>query len=394
MKDETKLAVLGRDPEGHHGAVNIPVYRASTILQPSLKALHDSYSARAEDEQVTTYGRAGTPLTYAFENTVAELEGGYRAMAYPSGLGACSGAILSVVKSGDHILVIDNIYGPTRQFCETVLKRLGVETEYFKTGIDPASLRAMLRPNTSLVFIESPGSLTFEMLDVPAIADVVHKHGAKLAMDNTWGTPLYFKSFSHGVDLSVHAATKYIVGHSDAMLGVVIANKETWPTLRDTARTIGANAGPDEVYLGLRGIRTMAVRLPRHMESGLKVADWLRGRDEVTGVRHPGLPQDPGHAIWKRDFLGACGLFAFELDRKYDDAAVAEFVDHLEYFGIGYSWGGYESLVSVPAIKGVRTAEPWQNHGTTIRLHIGLEDADDLIDDLKAGFERLNKARG
>ncbi len=394
MKDETKLAVLGRDPEGHHGAVNIPVYRASTILQPSLKALHDAYTDRAQDKQVTTYGRVGTPLTYAFENTVAELEGGYRAMAYPSGAGACSGAILSVVKSGDHILVIDNIYGPTRQFCDTVLKRLGVETEYFKTNIDPASLRTLLRPNTTLVFIESPGSLTFEMLDVPAIADVVHKHGAKLAMDNTWGTPLYFKSFSHGVDLSVHAATKYIVGHSDAMLGVVIANKETWPALRDTARTIGANAGPDEVYLGLRGIRTMAVRLPRHMESGLKVADWLRGRDEVTGVRHPGLPQDPGHAIWKRDFLGACGLFAFELDRKYDDTAVAEFVDHLEYFGIGYSWGGYESLVSVPAIKGVRTAEPWQNHGTVIRLHIGLEDADDLIDDLKAGFERLKKARG
>lgn len=185
MKDETKLAVMGRDPEGHHGAVNIPVYRASTILQPSLKALHDAYTDRAQDKQVTTYGRVGTPLTYAFENTVAELEGGYRAMAYPSGAGACSGAILSVVKSGDHILVIDNIYGPTRQFCDTVLKRLGVETEYFRTSIDPASLRALLRPNTTLVFIESPGSLTFEMLDVPGIADVVHKHGAKLAMDNT-----------------------------------------------------------------------------------------------------------------------------------------------------------------------------------------------------------------
>jgi cystathionine beta-lyase len=394
MKDETKLATLGRDPEGHHGAVNIPVYRASTILQPSLKALADAYSARAQDEQVTTYGRAGTPLTYAFENTVAELEGGYRAMAYPSGAGACSGAILSVVKAGDHILMVDNIYGPTRHFCDTVLKRLGVETQYFKTSIDMASFKALFRPNTTLVFIESPGSLTFEMLDVPAIAEITHRHGAKLAMDNTWGTPLYFKSFSHGVDLSVHAATKYIVGHSDAMLGIVIANKETWPQLRDTARTIGANAGPDEVYLGLRGIRTMAVRLPRHMESGITVADWLRGREEVTSVRHPALPQDPGHAIWKRDFLGACGLFAFELQKKYSDAAVAEFVDHLELFGIGYSWGGYESLVSVPVIKSVRTAEPWSDHGTLIRLHIGLEDAGDLIADLKAGFDRLNKAAG
>jgi cystathionine beta-lyase len=394
MKDETKLAVLGRDPEGHNGAVNIPVYRASTILQPSLKALADAYSARAQDKQVTTYGRVGTPLTYAFENTVAELEGGYRAMAYPSGAGACSGAILSLVKSGDHILVIDNVYGPTRMFCDSVLKRLGVETQYFPSSVSMAEFDALFRANTALVFIEAPGSLTFEMIDVPAVAEITHKHGAKLVMDNTWGTPLYFKSFSHGVDLSVHAATKYIVGHSDAMLGVVIASKETWPSLRDTARTIGANAGPDEVYLGLRGLRTMAVRLPRHMESGLAVADWLRGRDEVTSVRHPGLPQDPGHALWKRDYLGACGLFAFELQRKYSDVAVAEFVDHLEYFGIGYSWGGYESLVSVPAIKSVRSAEPWQNHGTLIRLHIGLEDVGDLIDDLKAGFERLNKAAG
>lgn len=394
MKDETKLAVLGRDPEGHHGAVNIPVYRASTILQPSLKALADVYSAKMKDEQVTTYGRGGTPLTYAFENTLAELEGGYRAMAYPSGAGACSGAILSMVKSGDHILIIDNIYGPTRHFCDTVLKRMGVETEYFPAAISMADFAARFRPNTSLVFIESPGSLTFEMVDVPAIAEITHKHGAKLAMDNTWGTSLYFKSFSHGVDLSVHAATKYIVGHSDAMLGIVIANKESWPDLRETARAIGANAGPDEVYLGLRGLRTMAVRLPRHMESGIKIADWLRGRDEVTSVRHPALSQDPGHALWKRDFLGACGLFAFELQKKYSDAAVAEFVDHLELFGIGYSWGGYESLISVPAIKGVRTAEPWQNHGSLIRVHIGLEDPDDLMADLKAGFDRLNRAQG
>ncbi|MEK9968800.1 MAG: cystathionine beta-lyase [Ferrovibrio sp.] len=394
MKDETKLAALGRDPEGHNGAVNIPVYRASTILQPSLKALADAYSARAQDQQVTTYGRAGTPLTYAFENTLAELEGGYRAMAYPSGAGACSGAILSLVKSGDHILVIDNVYGPTRMFCDTVLKRLGVETQYFASSVSMAELDALFRTNTALVFIESPGSLTFEMIDVPAVAEITHKHGAKLVMDNTWGTPLYFKSFSHGVDLSVHAATKYIVGHSDAMLGIVIANKETWPALRDTARTIGANAGPDEVYLGLRGLRTMAVRLPRHMESGLAVADWLRGRDEVTSVRHPGLPQDPGHALWKRDYLGACGLFAFELQKKFSDTAVAEFVDHLEFFGIGYSWGGYESLVSVPGIKNVRSAEPWDGHGTLIRLHIGLEDVGDLLDDLKAGFERLNKAAG
>lgn len=393
MKDETKLATLGRDPDGHSGAVNIPVYRASTILQPNLKALADVYAARARDEQVTSYGRVGTPLTYAFENTVADIEGGYRAISFPSGAAACSGAILAMVKAGDHILVTDNAYGPTRHFCDTVLKRLGVETQYFDPLVG-AGIKELLRPNSSLVFLESPGSLTFEMQDVPAIVDVAHRHGAKVAIDNTWGTPLYFKSFSHGVDLSVHAATKYIVGHSDAMLGVVIATKESWPALRDSARAIGANAGPDEIYLGLRGIRTLAVRLPRHMESGIRVANWLKGRAEVTRVLHPALPDDAGHAIWKRDFLGACGLFSFELDRKYGDDAVAAFVDHLELFGIGYSWGGFESLVTVAKPHSLRTARPWKDRGPLIRLHIGLEAPEDLIADLTAGFERLNKAQG
>jgi len=393
MKDETKLATLGRDPEGHHGAVNIPVYRASTILQPDLKTLGEIYAARARDEQVTSYGRIGTPLTFAFENTVAEIEGGYRAMSFPSGAAACSGAILAVVKAGDHILVTDSAYGPTRHFCDTVLKRLGVETQYFDPLIG-AGIKDLMRPNTSLVFLESPGSLTFEIQDVPAIAEIAHRHGAKVAMDNTWGTPLYFKSFQHGVDLSVHAATKYIVGHSDAMLGVVIATKESWPELRDSTRALGTNAGPDEIYLGRRGVRTLAVRLPRHMESGIKVADWLKGRPEVTRVLHPALSDDPGHAIWKRDFLGACGLFSFELDRKYGDEAVAAFVDHLELFGIGYSWGGFESLVTVAKPHALRTAKPWKDHGALLRLHIGLEATDDLIADLKAGFERLNKVQG
>ncbi|WP_370152989.1 cystathionine beta-lyase [Ferrovibrio sp.] len=393
MKDETKLATLGRDPEGHHGAVNIPVYRASTILQPNLKALKETYAARERDEQVTSYGRIGTPLTYAFENTVAELEGGYRAISFPSGAAACSGAILSVVKTGDHILVTDSVYGPTRHFCDTLLKRMGVETEYFSPTLN-AGIREKLRPNTTLVFLESPGSLTFEVQDVPAICEIAHQHGAKVAIDNTWGTPLYFKSFSHGVDLSVHAATKYIVGHSDAMLGLVVATKESWPALRDSTRALGTAAGPDEVYLGLRGLRTMAVRLPRHMESALAVADWLRGRPEVTAVRHPGLPQDPGHALWKRDFLGACGLFAFELDRKYGEEAVAAFVDHLDLFGIGYSWGGFESLVTVAMPHRIRSAEPWRDHGPLIRLHIGLEAVEDLQADLTAGFTRLNKAQG
>ncbi len=391
MQDETKLATLGRDPEGHHGVVNIPVYRASTILQPDLKTLKQVQAARERDEQVVSYGRIGTPLTYAFENTLAELEGGYRAMGFPSGAAACAGALLAVLKAGDHLLMVDTAYGPTRHFCDTVLKRYGVETTYYDPTIG-AGVAELFRSNTTAIFTESPGSLTFEVQDIPAIAEIAHKRGAKLLLDNTWGTPLYFKSFQHGVDLSIHSATKYIVGHSDAQLGVVIATKESWPALRETTRATGTAAGPDEVYLGLRGLRTMAVRLERHMRSGIEIAHWLRGLNEVEAVYHPALPQDPGHTLWRRDFLGACGLFAFELKKSFNEAQVAAFVDHLELFGIGYSWGGFESLVTVAAPHRLRTANPWTDKGPLLRLHIGLEAVDDLRADLKAGFERLHKA--
>ncbi len=391
MQDETKLATLGRDPEGHHGVVNIPVYRASTILQPDLKTLKQVQAARERDEQVVSYGRIGTPLTYAFENTIAELEGGYRAMGFPSGAAACAGALLAVLKAGDHLLMVDTAYGPTRHFCDTVLKRYGVETTYYDPTIG-TGVADLFRSNTTAIFTESPGSLTFEVQDIPAIAEIAHKRGAKLLLDNTWGTPLYFKSFQHGVDLSIHSATKYIVGHSDAQLGIVIATKEAWPALRETTRATGTAAGPDEVYLGLRGLRTMAVRLERHMRSGIEIAHWLRGLNEVAAVYHPALPQDPGHTLWRRDFLGACGLFAFELKKNVSEAQVAAFVDHLELFGIGYSWGGFESLVTVAMPHRLRTANPWVDKGPLLRLHIGLEAVDDLRDDLKAGFERLHKA--
>jgi cystathionine beta-lyase len=243
-----------------------------------------------------------------------------------------------------------------------------------------------------VIFTESPGSLTFEIQDIPAIAEMAHRHNAVVLLDNTWGTPLYFKSFAHGVDVSIHSATKYIVGHSDAQLGIVIATKEAWPALRETTRATGTAAGPDEVYLGLRGLRTMAVRLERHMRSGIEIAHWLRGLNEVEAVYHPALPQDPGHTLWRRDFLGACGLFAFELKKNISEAQVAAFVDHLELFGIGYSWGGFESLVTVAMPHRLRTANPWVDKGPLLRLHIGLEAVDDLRDDLKAGFERLHKA--
>jgi len=393
MEDDTKLATLGRDPAGHSGAVNIPVYRASTILQPDLATLRQVYAARERDEQVVSYGRIGTPLTYAFENTIAELEGGYRAMSFPSGAAACSGAILAFTRAGDHILVVDSAYAPTRFFCDRVLSRFGVETTYYDPLIG-AGISEQFRPSTTLVFTESPGSLTFEVQDIPAIAEAAHRRGIKVLMDNTWGTPLYFKSFAHGVDVSIHSGTKYIVGHSDAQLGVVVANRESWPALRDTTRTIGTCAGPDEVYLALRGLRTMGVRLDRHMRSGIEIAHWLLSRPEVAAVYHPALLHDAGHRLWRRDFLGACGLFSFELKPAYAETAVAAFVDNLELFGIGYSWGGFESLVTVAKPQPVRTARPWAGSGALLRLHIGLEAVEDLKSDLAAGFERLNRAKG
>lgn len=393
MHDDTKIATLGRDPDGHSGAVNIPVYRASTILQPDLATLRQTQARREQDEQVVSYGRIGTPLSYAFENTIAEIEGGYRAMSFPSGSAACAGAILAATKAGDHILVTDSVYGPTRHFCNTVLKRFGVETTYYDPLIG-AGIKDLLRPNTTAVFTESPGSLTFEIQDIPAIAEAAHRHGAKVIMDNTWGTPLYFKSFQHGVDLSVHSGTKYIVGHSDASLGVVIANRESWDALRDTTRTLGTCAGPDEIYLALRGLRTMAVRLDRHMRSGIEIAHWLHGRADVAAVYHPALIHDDGHRIWRRDFAGASGLFAFELKKGVPDAAMAAFVDHLELFGIGYSWGGYESLVIVATPQHYRTVNPWKDRGPLLRLHIGLEAVEDLKADLAAGFDRLHKIAG
>lgn len=392
MQDETKLAGMARDPEGHNGAVNIPVYRASTILQPDMKTLRDVQARRAKDEQVISYGRIGTPLSFAFENAIAELEGGYRSVSYPSGAAACVGALLAFTKAGDHVLVVDSVYGPTRNFCDTMLSRFGVAVEYYDPLLGAKELEARVRPNTSVIFTESPGSLTFEIQDIPAIAEMAHRHNAVVLLDNTWGTPLYFKSFAHGVDVSIHSATKYIVGHSDAQLGVVIASKEAWPRLRDGTRALGTCAGPDEIYLGLRGLRTMAVRLPRHWESGLAIASWIKSRPEVAEVRHPGLPGAQGHAIWKRDFKGACGLFSFELKSGFTPASVDTFIDGLELFGIGYSWGGFESLVTLAAPQSMRTAAPWKDRGPLIRLHIGLEAVEDLKADLTAAFGRLASA--
>jgi cystathionine beta-lyase len=385
LKPETRLVGAGRDTDGQYGFVNPAVYHASTVLYPTAE---DQVAHRSRYQ----YGRRGTPTTEALERALASLEGPQCAAVCltPSGLNAISTAILSTVKAGDHILVTDSIYRPTRVFCDGLLKRLGVETTYYDPLLGDGIAR-LFKPNTRAVFVEAPGSQSFEMQDIPAIAAVAHDKGARVLMDNTWATPLYFNALDKGVDLSIQAGTKYIGGHSDIMFGTVSANAVAAPDLKETYHALGLCAGPDDVFLALRGLRTMAVRLARHQDSGLAVAKWLANRPEVLRVLHPGLDSDPGHAIWRRDFTGACGLFSIVL-KPADDRAVYAFMNALELFGMGYSWGGFESLVILFDCNEYRTATRWAPGGPTLRLHIGLEDTGDLIADLERGFAAMGKA--
>jgi cystathionine beta-lyase len=388
MKPETRLVHAGRAPHESHGAVNPPIYRASTILQPTLAAWEES---RRPGYTGYRYGVRETPTARAFETAMAELYNADRCVAVSSGLAAITSGMLALTKAGDHILVTDSAYEPTRQFCDRVLARFGVTTEYYDPSIG-AGIAALLRPETSLVFTESPGSLTFEMQDIPAIVQAAHAHGAKVAIDNTWATALHYNPFDHGVDVVVEATTKYAAGHSDVLMGVVLGRGNLGQHLHATAKMLGLCCGPEELYLAQRGLRSMAVRLKRSGESGLKLATWLAERSEVERVLHPALPGDPGHALWRRDFSGTCGLFSILL-HPVPKPALAAFYDGLRLFGIGASWGGYESLIVPADPRPIRSAVPWREAGPLIRLHAGLEDPDDLIGDLEAGFERMAEAQ-
>lgn len=381
-QQDTRVVNAGRDPFSYYGFVNPPVYHASTVLYPSAE---DFVAHRARYQ----YGRRGTPTTEALEFALQELEGPSCAgvSLVPSGLAAISAALLSVVKAGDHILVSDSAYGPTRMFCDQVLTRFGVTTTYY----DPllaAAIADLMRENTRVVFVEAPGSLSFEMQDVPAIAAAAHAKGAIVLMDNTWASPLYFRALDFGVDLAIHAGTKYLGGHADVSIGTVAANQGTVERLKNFVRLNGLCVGPDDVYLTLRGIRTLAVRLERHYRSGVAVARWLEQRPEVLRLLHPALPSHPGHHIWKRDFTGACGLFSVVF-KPVPQRALYAFLDELELFGIGASWGGYESLAIPFDCTSLRTATRWEPGGPTVRFHIGLEAVEDLIADLDGGFAAL-----
>jgi len=383
---ETRLVTAGRDPKAQKGFVNPAVFHGSTVLYPSAEDLH---AHRAE----YTYGRHGSPTTRALQDVMMALEGPQCAGVgiTPSGLAAISTTLLSVTKAGDHVLVCDNVYRPSRNFCNGVLARYGVETTYFDPGIG-AGIEKLFKPNTRAVLVEAPGSQSFEMPDIPAIAEVAHARGALVIDDNTWATPLFHRSLDLGVDISMQAATKYIGGHSDIMFGTISANAKAWPMVTETIRLLGVCAGPDDVYLALRGTRTLAVRLAQHHRSGLEMARWLAGRPEVARVLHPGLESDPGHAIWKRDFTGASGLFSIVL-KPVPQKAVDALLDAVTLFGMGFSWGGFESLIIPFDCEGYRTATKWAPGGPTLRLHIGLENLDDLKADLDRGFAALKAAQ-
>jgi cystathionine beta-lyase len=386
VKAETRLISAGRDPKSQFGFVNPPVYHASTVLYPTAE---DQVAHRSR----YVYGRRGTPTTDALEEALRDIEGDNCAgvVLLPSGLAAISTALLAVAGAGDHILITDSVYRPTRNFCDGLFNRMGVETTYYDPLIG-ADIAKLFKPNTRAVFVEAPGSQSFEMQDIPAIAQVAHDKGTLVLMDNTWATPLYFKAFEKGVDISIQAGTKYIGGHSDIMFGCVSANAKAFPALKNAHGLLGQCVGPDDVFLALRGLRTMAVRLKQHNESGFKVARWLEARPEVARVLHPGLESDPGHAIWKRDFTGACGLFSIVL-KPMDDKAVYAFMNELTLFGMGFSWGGFESLVIIFDCAEYRSATKWAPGGPTLRFHIGLEDPDDLIADLENGFKAMASSR-
>lgn len=366
------------------------VQRASTILFESLGELERSRTRRPQPGDLT-YGASGTQTTHAFEAAIAELEGGYGAIAFETGLAACTTAILAFVRQGDHLLMTDSVYDPTRRFCDQMLAQMGVETTYYDPAIGE-EIAGLMRPNTKLVYLESPGSHTFEVQDVPAICRVARERGAVAVLDNTWATPLYFPALAHGADVAVYAATKYIVGHSDAVVGVIVANEACYEPVRSATTILGHCLAPDDAYLSLRGLRTMGVRLERQQRSALEIARRLQAHPEVARVLHPALPDDPGHALWKRDFRGAAGVFAFVLPPSPHEA-LAAFLDEMELFGIGYSWGGYESLILPGMPSERRTVARWDHkRGALIRLSIGLEDVEDLLRDLEAGLERWKRA--
>ncbi|NRA60856.1 MAG: cystathionine beta-lyase [Psychrobium sp.] len=387
MKQDTKIIAAGRKDSWTQGGVNPVIQRASTIIFDSVEKMQHATKNRANN--TLFYGRRGTTTSFAFSDAMCEIEGGVGCALYPCGTAAISSALLSFLKTGDHLLMVDTAYEPTRDFCNKILANMGITTTYYDPMIG-AGIKALIQDNTRVLFLESPGSNTMEVQDVPTLAAIAHQTDITVMLDNTWGSGINFKPFDYGVDISIQAATKYIVGHSDVMMGTATANEKHWPTLREHSYLLGQCASADDCYLALRGLRTLGVRMRQHEKSALKVAHWLKSHPAVDKVLHPAFEDCPGHEFFKRDFSGGNGLFSFILNRG-DDAAIVRLLDGMRHFKMGFSWGGFESLIlKVNGLDRLRTAKPWTETGTVIRLHIGLEDVDDLIEDLAAGLARLD----
>jgi len=387
MKHDTKIVSVGRKKAWTNGAVNPPVQRASTIVFDTVAEMKHATANRAD--KTLFYGRRGTTTSFAFSEAMSEIEGGAGCALYPCGTAAITGALLSFLKTGDHLLMVDTAYEPTRDFCNKILTNMGIETTYYDPMIG-AGIKDLIKANTRVLFLESPGSNTMEVQDVPTLSAIAHQSDIIVMLDNTWGAGVNFKPFDYGVDISIQAATKYIVGHSDAMIGTAVASEKYWPQLREHSYLLGQCVSPDDAYLALRGLRTLSVRLKQHQTSALKVAQWLSEQPEVEKILHPAFSDCPGHQFFKRDFNGSNGLFSFVLNRG-NEAAITELLDGMSHFKMGFSWGGFESLIlKVNGLERLRTATTWQAAGPVIRLHIGLEDVDDLISDLRQGLDRLN----
>ena len=370
------------------GTVNPPVHHASTILFDNLAELEQSASPDLPLGH-TSYGIHGSTIQQALAQAITTLENGDDTIITASGLLAITLALSAVLESGDHLLMTDSVYGPTRRYCDEYLKKQNIDVTYYDPRIGE-QITTLIKTTTKAIFLESPGSYTFEIQDIPAIAEIARTKGITTLMDNTWATPLYFKPLDHGIDISIHAATKYFSGHSDVMMGSITANQQSYRLIHNHAMVFGNHAAPDDCYLVLRGLRSLTQRLSAHEQAGYKIAHWLNSRDEVDYVIHPGLANHPDHELWKRDFTGASSLFGFVL-KPIEKAALANMLDNMSIFGMGFSWGGFESLLIPAYLSKIRTANPWQGDGNLMRIHVGLENPDDLIADLQAGFERLKK---
>lgn len=385
MKKDTKRGIetiathAGLNPDDNHGIPNPPVYHTSTILNDSLEDYR-------QQKGPYVYGRMGTPTSTAVEGAVADVYGAEHAISVSTGLGAITTAVMAVMKAGEHILFPDSLYGSSRRFAEKTLPQFGITATFYDPLIDADGLKALVTPETSVIFVETPGSLTFEMQDTKAIVEVAKENNCTTIADNTWGTALYFDAFGHGIDIVAEAGTKYISGHSDVSIGFIIANGEAAKKVRHFALCMGFCVSPDELYLAARGLRTMPLRLRQSEENGIALARWIEQQPEIVTMLHPALESHPQHQLWKRDFTGSCGLFSFVLSPSISTEAVDDFVDNLELFGIGASWGGYESLISEGNFTRSVTDKP---NGRVIRIYAGIENIDDLMADIQSGFERM-----